>query len=103
MAMNIQKGKVGYKGVDNISCFFATVGENTYYFIDPNGIKIYYDTDNVSIDQFKLSNGNFVVTSVLSEAVDPQIVASHIGVINPEGEVVIPLENKKIVRVEGVA
>ena len=100
MAMNIQRGKVGYKGVDNYSCFFGAVGDKVYYFIDPNGLKLYYETDNIEVSNFKLSNGNIVVTSLLNEAVDPQIKAVNVGLVNENGDVVVPLENRKIVKLK---
>lgn len=79
--MQIQKGLVKYKDRSDIVCTYGITEDNKqYYFID-NG---------------KLSNGNVIATTVLVEAIDPTVVSSSIGVIDSEGKVLIPFENKSI-------
>lgn len=79
--MQIQKGLVKYKDRSDILCTYGITEEGkTYYFLEGNAI----------------SNGNIVATTVLVEAIDPLVLSSSIGLINPNGEVVIPFENKSI-------
>ena len=79
--MQIQKGLVKYKDRSDILCTYGITEEGkTYYFLEGNAI----------------SNGNIVATTVLVEAIDPLVVSSSIGVINPNGDVIIPFENKSI-------
>ena len=81
MAMQIQRGLVKYKDRSDIICTYGvTDNGNQYYFLD--------DT--------KLANGNIIVSTTLLESVDPLAVASHIGVIDSEGNEVIPCNNKTI-------
>ena len=81
MAIQIQRGLVKYKDRSDIICTYGvTDNGNQYYFLD--------DT--------KLPNGNIIVSTTLLESVDPLAVASHIGVIDSEGNEVIPCNNKTI-------
>lgn len=81
MAMQIQRGLVKYKDRSDIICTYG---------VSPSGIQYYF------LDEAKLANGNIIVTTTLLEAVDPVAVASHVGVIDPDGNVVIQCVNKSI-------
>lgn len=79
--MRIQKGQVKYKDRSDIICTYGINDDGKqYYFLDGE----------------KLSNGNLVASTALVEAIDPLVVASNIGVISNEGEIVVPFENKAI-------
>lgn len=79
--MQIQKGLVKYKDRSDIVCTYGlTEDGKQYYFLDGNSI----------------ANGNIVASTVLVEAIDPVVSASSVGVIDPNGNVVIPFENKSI-------
>ena len=86
MAMQIQRGLVKYKDRSDIICTYGvTDNGNQYYFLD--------DT--------KLPNGNIIVSTTLLESVDPLAVASHVGVIDSEGNEVIPCNNKTVKSISG--
>ncbi len=79
--MQIQKGLVKYKDRTDIVCTYGlTEDGKQYYFLDESSIP----------------NGNIIASTALVEAVDPVVVASSVGVIDREGNVVIPFENKAI-------
>lgn len=79
--MRIQKGQVKYKDRSDIICTYGINDDGKqYYFLDGE----------------KLSNGNLVASTALVEAIDPLVVASNIGVISNDGEIVVPFENKAI-------
>ena len=79
--MQVQKGLVKYKDRSDILCTYGITDDGkTYYFLD--GVVI--------------PNGNIVATTVLVEAIDPVAMASSIGLIDPNGNVIIPFENKAI-------
>ena len=79
--MQVQKGLVKYKDRSDILCTYGITDDGkTYYFLEGNTIP----------------NGNIVATTVLVEAIDPLVVSSSIGVIDPNGNVVIPFENKAV-------
>lgn len=79
--MQVQKGLVKYKDRSDILCTYGiTEDGKTYYFLD--GVVI--------------PNGNIVATTVLVEAIDPVAMASSIGLIDPNGNVIIPFENRAI-------
>lgn len=79
--MKIQKGLVKYKDRSDIICTYG---------ITDDGRQFYFLNDS------KLSNNNIIVTSTLVEAIDSSVVHSNVGVIDAEGNVVIPCENKNI-------
>ena len=82
--MKIQRGIVRYKDRDDIVCTYALMDDGTqYYFLDEN-------------DEKKFANGNRIVTTTLVEAVDPMVKSSHVGVIDGNGAVVIPFENRSV-------
>ena len=85
--MEIIEGKVSnYKGHGDIHRFYGKIGEEIkYYFLDFS----------------PLSNGNMIATTELVEAIDSEVPASHIGLVDNEGNVVIPLENKSVKPITG--
>lgn len=79
--MRVQKGLVKYKDRSDILCTYGTTDSGqTYYFLDGE----------------KLSNGYIVASTALVEAIDPLVVASSIGIIDIDGKVIVPFENKSI-------
>jgi len=86
--MQIQKGIVKYKDRNDIICTYGVTDEGLqYYFLDGG----------------KLSNGNVIVSTSLVEAVDPTVVATHIGLIDSNGKILIPCDNKTIKNIlEGI-
>lgn len=88
MSMQIQKGLVKYKDRSDIICTYGITDDGgQYYFLDGN----------------RLPNGNIIATTALVEAIDPIAVSSSIGVIDTNGKVIIPFENKAIkVIAEGI-
>lgn len=82
--MKIQKGIVKYKDRTDIVCTYGVTDAGVqYYFLDEK-------------DEKKFSNGNRIASTELVEAIDPMYKASHIGVIDSVGNVVIPFDNKSI-------
>ena len=82
--MKIQRGIVKYKDRNDIVCTYALTDDGKqYYFLDETDTK-------------KFSNGNRIASTALVEAVDPMVKASNVGVIDQNGVVVIPFENKSI-------
>ncbi len=87
--MKIQKGIVKYKDRSDIVCTYGTLEDGTnYYFLD-------FGSD------YKLPNGNIIASKELVEAIDPMYAASHIGVIDENGNEVIPFRNRMIRHVAG--
>lgn len=79
--MQIQKGLVKYKDRSDIVCTYGVTEDGRqYYFLDGGS----------------LANGNAIASTVLVEAIDPVVVATSVGVVDPSGNVVIPFENKSI-------
>ena len=79
--MQIQKGLVKYKDRSDIVCTYGITDEGTqYYFLDGNN----------------LTNGYIIASTALVEAIDPMVECSAIGVINQDGRMIIPFENKSI-------
>ena len=68
--MEIIEGKVSnYKGHGDIHRFYGKIGEEIkYYFLDFS----------------PLSNGNMIATTELVEAIDSEVSASHIGLVDNE-------------------
>lgn len=78
-----EKGKVSeYNGQKDIFCDFVTVTE---------GVKkeVYY-----ILNDKKLANDFYIASTVLKEAIDSQILRTHLGLIDKKGNVIIPFENK---------
>ena len=79
--MQVQKGQVKYKDRSDIICTYGiNDAGKQYYFLDGE----------------KLSNGNLIASTALVEAIDPLVVASNVGVISSNGEIIVPFENKSI-------
>ena len=79
--MQIQKGLVKYKDRTDIVCTYGLTDDGKqYYFLDENSIP----------------NGNIIASTALVEAIDPVVVASSVGVIDREGNVVVPFANKSV-------
>ena len=78
--MQIQKGQVKYKDRTDIICTYCVEDGIAYYFLDNE----------------KLGNDRIVASTELVEAIDPTVPAFHIGVIDNNGKVIIPFENKVI-------
>ncbi len=83
MAMRIQKGIVKYKDRNDIVCTYGISDKDVQYYFMDNG-------------NYKTSNGSYVASTALVEAIDPMVKASHIGLVSKDGEEVIPFENKSI-------
>lgn len=81
--MKIQKGMVKYKDRDDIVCIYGVTNEGkTYYFLNSDGKSF--------------TNGNYIASTELVEAIDPMYKCSKVGVIDSEGKEVIPCENKSV-------
>ena len=81
MAMQVQRGLVKYKDRSDIICTYGVSDDGAqYYFLDDG----------------KLENDNIIVSTALVEAIDPVVVSSHVGVIDNNGTIIIPCENKTI-------
>lgn len=78
--MDIQKAIIKYKGRSDYERFYGDVDGTRYFFME-NGT---------------LSNGNMIGSTELVEVIEPTATASSLGVLSPEGNVVIPFENKLI-------
>lgn len=79
--MQVQKGQVKYKDRSDIICTYGSLDDGKqYYFLDGE----------------KLGKGRIVASTALVEAIDPLVIASNIGVIDSEGNVIVPFENKAV-------
>lgn len=79
--LQVQKGQVKYKDRSDIICTYGTTEDGKqYYFLDGE----------------KLGNGRIVASTALVEAIDPLVMASHIGVIDSDGREIIPFENRAV-------
>lgn len=87
--VKFDRGRVSaYNGQTDLYCDFVTVtqgGKQEVYYI---------------LNDKKLNNGFYIASTVLKEAIDPQIFRTHLGVINQKGDIVISFENKSIKTVE---
>ncbi len=77
--MTVQKGLVKYKDRTDLLCTYGT---------NESGINYYFLSE--------LANKNIIASSELIEAIDPEVIKSHVGLINSEGKELIPLINKNI-------
>lgn len=78
--MQIQKGVVKYKDRNDIICTYGVLDNGTtYYFLNDS-----------------LENGYFIASLKLVEAIDPMVLSDSIGLIDNNGNIIIPFENKKI-------
>lgn len=79
------KGKIStYKGMSNLYCDYVTI-------VKGNAKETYYKLNNK-----KLDNNFWIASPVLKEAIDPEIPKTSLGLINKQGDVVIPFENRDI-------
>jgi len=79
--MQVQKGNVEYAGRNDIVITYGQLENGKqYYFIDGGD----------------LGNGNYIATTTLLEAISSKTEPKNLGVINSEGEEVIPFEHKSI-------
>ncbi len=83
--MEIKKGLVQWNGRNDIPCSYVDMENGSRYYIKQD-----------------LSNGNHIVTTSLLEAVDPMTKAQNIGLIDSQGNLLIPCVNKSIKVVEEV-
>lgn len=83
MAMKIQKGIVKYKDRNDIVCNYGINDANVQYYFMDNG-------------DYKTSNGSYIASTALVEAIDPMVKASHVGLVGQDGNEIIPFENKSI-------
>ena len=81
--MNFQKGIVKYKDRTDIECTYVTLEGVNYYLLELG----YNHT---------LPNDSLIASTELVEAIDPMYHASHIGVLDKDGKVVIPFENRAV-------
>ena len=81
MAMQVQRGLVKYKDRSDIICTYGVSEDGAQYYF---------------LDEGKLDNDNIIVSTALVEAIDPVVVSSHVGVIDNNGSIIIPCENKTI-------
>ena len=82
--MKIQKGIVKYKDRNDIVCTYGITDDGKqYYFLGDTSDK-------------KFSNGNRIASTLLVEAIDPMVKASNVGVIDEDGNIVVPFDNKSI-------
>ena len=77
--MTVQKGLVKYKDRTDLLCTYGT---------NESGVNYYFLSE--------LANKNIIASSELVEAIDPEVIKSHVGLINSEGKELIPLINKNI-------
>lgn len=84
-----KKGIVTYKGQAEIYCDYMEVTNS-----DGSKVCYYFFNDK------NLDNGCYIVSPILKEVIDPDIPKTSLGVINNQGDVVIPFENKSIKIVE---
>ena len=79
------KGKVStYNGMSDLYCDYVTITTG-------NSQQIYYLLSNK-----KLDNDLLVASPILKEAIDPDIQKTSLGLINKQGDVIIPFENRDI-------
>ena len=79
--MQVQKGQVKYKDRSDIVCTYGCMEDGRqYYFLEGE----------------KLGKGRIVASTALVEAIDPLVLASNIGVIDSDGNVIVPFENKAV-------
>ena len=77
--MKIQKGIVKYKDRNDIVC---------EYGVDDNGIQYFFISE--------IGDGSHIASIELKEAIDSMVKATCIGIIDKDGKIVVPFENKAI-------
>lgn len=82
--MKIQEGQVKYKDRDDIKCTYGVTDDGKqYYFLDAE-------------DKKKFKNNGRIASTDLKEAIDPMAPASHVGVIDENGNEIIECKYKSI-------
>ena len=76
--IQVLSGQVKYKDRNDYLVEYTSLGDKQYYITN------------------KLNNGNFVTTTSLKEGIHEEMNPTSFGVINSEGETVIPCENRSI-------
>ena len=84
MGMTTQLGQVSYKGSSDYKIYFGVTDDGRqYFFMDPE-------------DKLKLSNGNRIASTDLKPIIDQSVEHKNVGVINENGDEVIPFTNRSI-------
>lgn len=90
--VKFDKGKVSaYNGQTDLYCDFVTVTQGSKQ-------DVYYLLNDRKAPN---DDGYYIVSTVLKEAIDPNILRTHIGLIDKKGNIIIPFTNKSIKRIEG--
>lgn len=82
--MEILKGMVKDAGYPDVECTYAKVDDNTLYYFIKDG---------------ELPNGNYIASNILKEAIEHAPFTS-LGIIDKDGNILVPFENKVIKRVK---
>ena len=82
--MEILKGLVRDPGYPDLECNYAKIDDNTIYYFIKDG---------------QLDNGNYIVSTKLKEAIE-HAPHTSLGIIDKDGKVLVPFENKKIQRIK---
>ena len=80
--IQLVKNNVKYKGREDYIVEYATIGDKQYFVKD------------------KLSNGSFIATTNLKEAINEEMNPVSYGVINSEGQEIISFDKKSIRSIE---
>ena len=85
--VKFDKGKVSaYNGQTDLYCDFVTVTQGSKQ-------DVYYLLNDRKAPN---DDGYYIVSTVLKEAIDPNILRTHIGLIDKKGNIIIPFTNKSI-------
>lgn len=87
--MQVKKGTVSYQGRNDWECLYGEVeldGKQVQYYFMDNG---------------NLPNGNFIASTHLVEAIDREVQTQNIGMIDSEGNIILPFEHKSIKVIPG--
>lgn len=87
--MQIKKGTVSYQGRNDWECLYGEV------VVDEKPVQYFF------MDNGNLPNGNFIASTRLVEAIDRETQANNVGLIDFEGNILIPFENKSIKVIPG--
>ena len=87
--MQIKKGTVSYQGSNDWECLYGEVE------LDGKPVQYYF------MDNGNLPNGNFIASTHLVEAIDREIQTQNVGMIDSEGNVILPFEHKSIKVIPG--
>jgi len=87
--MQIKKGTVSYQGSNDWECLYGEVE------LDGKLVQYYF------MDNGNLPNGNFIASTHLVEAIDREVQTQNVGMIDSEGNVILPFEHKTIKVIPG--